>query len=90
MTARPGVWATISGVVGIVLYLLVGFLYLVSGLVVPPPWLVLLWLIWLGGVYPLVLIFQRNRVWAPTVALAALVVWFVYLTVGDVLLDWTA
>jgi hypothetical protein len=24
------------------------------------------------------------------VALAALVVWFVYLTVGDVLLDWTA
>lgn len=85
-----GVWATVIGVLGIVLYLAVGFVYLVSGLVVPPPWLVVLWLIWLAGVYPLVLVFQRRRAWTPLLAVAAAVVWFLYLTIGEAMLDWTA
>lgn len=85
-----GSWATVSGVLGIVLYLVAGFFYLVSGLVVPPPWLLLLWLIWLLGVYPLIVVFQRRRGWTPLVAVAAGVVWFLFLTIGEALLDWTA
>ncbi|MGH8945101.1 MAG: hypothetical protein ACRDVL_03015 [Acidimicrobiia bacterium] len=79
-----------SGVLGIGLYLAVGFVYLVSGLVVPPPWLVVLWMIWLVGLYPLVMVFRRRRVWTPLVPVAAAVFWALYLTIGEMLLGWTA
>ena len=66
--------ATISGVIGIALNLVVGCFYLSSGLMVPGPWLFILWGIWLAGIYPLVSVFRRRRVWTPVVAVAAIVV----------------
>lgn len=88
--APPGTGATVLGVIGLTLYLATGFLYLTSGLVVPFPWLIALWLIWVTGIYPLVRTFQRRRAWTPLVALAAVAFWWIYLALGGALLDWTA
>jgi hypothetical protein len=87
-THSPG--ATISGIIGIGLYLVVGFFYLSSGLMVPGPWLFILWAIWLAGIYPLVSMFRRRRAWTPVVAVAAAAVWWLYLTIGEAVLGWTA
>lgn len=85
----PGAVATISGTAGIILYLVVGYFYLSSGLMVPGPWLFILWGIWLAGLYPLVTVFRRRRAWTPLVAVAAAVVWWLYLTIGEAVLGWT-
>ena len=82
--------ATVSGVIGIVLYLAVGFIFLVSGLVVPMPWLAVLWAVWAGGCYPLIRVFQTRRAWTPLVAVAAGLFWWGYLSLGSALFDWTA
>jgi hypothetical protein len=81
--------ATISGIVGIGLYLVIGFFYLSSGLMVPGPWLFILWAIWLAGIYVLVVVFRRRRAWTPLVAVAAAGVWWIYLTVGEAVFGWT-
>ena len=66
------------------------FLYAVSGLLAPWYGVVLLMLIWV------VLFVVATRWWTPhprrtlLIPLVALVVWFVVLTVGEVLFDWTA
>jgi hypothetical protein len=82
--------ATALGVIGIVLYALVGFVYLISGLMVPAPWLVLLWAVWVGGIYPLVTTFRNRRIWTPLLAVAALGFWWLYLTLGEVFAGWIA
>lgn len=89
-TAGSGLFATVIGIVGIALYLVVGFFYLISGLVVPAPWLIVLWGIWLVGIYPLVAAYRRRRAWTPIVAVASAVVWWLYVTIGEAVLGWTA
>lgn len=92
-TSEPGApttGATISGVIGIVLYLAVGVVFLTSGLVVPMPWLVVLWGVWLAGWYPLIRVFQTRRAWTPVVPVAAVLFWWLFLSLGESLLDWTA
>ena len=79
-----------SGILGIVLYLATGFLYLAGGLVVPAPWLLLLWAIWVAGLYLLVIVFRSRRVWTPLVAVGAAVFWWLFLTIGENVFDWTA
>lgn len=87
-TTRGG---TLLGVAGMVLYALVGVVYLVSGLMVPAiPWLLVLWAVWLGGIYPVVAVFRNRRPWTPVVAVAAMAFWWLYVTLGDLLLGWTA
>lgn len=88
-TASNTTAATALGVLGIVLYLGVGFIFLTSGLVVPFPWLAVLWAIWIVGVYPLVKTFQSRRAWTPLIPLAAIAFWWVYLSMGEALLGWT-
>lgn len=82
--------ATIIGITGVVLYLLTGFIYLSSGLVVPAPWLFILWGIWIAGLYLLVTVYRARPMWTPAVPVGAVVVWWVYLMVGEAVLGWTA
>lgn len=70
-----------------ILYLAMGFIYITSGLVVPSPWLFVLWAIWIAGLYLLVSIYRTRRVWTPAVAVGAAIVWWVYLTVGEAVFD---
>ena len=88
--APHGIGATILGVLGLLLYAGVGFLYLTSGLVVPMPWLAILWLIWLAGLYPLIRLFSTARAWTVVVPVVALAFWWAYLSLGEALFGWTA
>lgn len=89
-TRGTGTAATISGIIGIVLYAATGFVYLTSGLVVPVPWLPVLWAIWVAGLYVLVTFFRKRRVWTPLVAVGSAIVWWLFLTIGETFFDWTA
>ena len=85
-----GTGAKVLGIVGIVLYGIVGYVYLVSGLVVPGVWLIVLWLGWIAGLWVLVRVFRTMRAWTPLVAVGAMAVWAIYVSLGGYLLDWTA
>ena len=81
----------IWGIVGLLAYLLVGFFpYLASGLMVPGPWLFILWAIWLAGAVLAWLTFQRRPLRVLIFAPAAVAFWFLYVTAGEQFLDWTA
>ena len=83
----PGVGRT----VGLSLYVGVGLLYLVSGLVVPVfPWLILLNFLWAAGLVQAIR-WSRERWWmAAVVAAGAVVFWVAYVAAGEALLGWTA
>ena len=82
--------ARLLGVVGIVLYVMVGGLYLASGLVVPDQWVFAMWALWIAGAAGLVRVVRRSPAWAAAVAATALVAWVVIVQLGDWLLGWTA
>lgn len=70
--------------------LLVGFLYLVSGLAVPGYALIPLWL-WWGLLTALMIRWALRRSWwAVAVPVVAYVTWKIVLLAGDALLGWTA
>lgn len=75
---------------GVILYFLVGWLYLGSGLLIPFPWYIGMWAIWIGGLWGLVRVMRRSPVWTPAVAVLALVLWATVVWLGDVFLGWTA
>ncbi|HJQ94376.1 MAG TPA: hypothetical protein VJ935_01545 [Acidimicrobiia bacterium] len=79
----------LAGILGLVLYLGVGFFYLTSGLVVPFPWLALLWVIWLGGLVWAVLVFRARPPLALLFAPLAFGFWFLFVTAGERFLGWT-
>ena len=79
----------LAGILGLVLYLGVGFFYLTSGLVVPFPWLALLWVIWLGGLIWAVLVFRARPPLALLFAPLAFGFWFLFVTSGERFLGWT-
>ena len=78
------------GVTGLVLYLLVGILYLASGLVVDYPWVFGFWALWVAGFAPLAIVFRRSSAWTPAVPALALVVWVVLVQLGSWIFGWTA
>ena len=81
----------VLGIVGLVGYLAVGvFPYLSSGLVVPAPWLVLLWALWLAGLFLAWRAFQSRPAMVLLFPVAAVAFWFLYITAGEQLLGWTA
>ena len=87
---KGGVVSRVLGVIGLVLYLAVGWLYLASGLVVPFPWLVGVWVIWAVGLLVLFRVFRASPRLTPLVPLAAVAVWVVVVQMGSWLLGWTA
>ncbi len=75
--------------VGFVLLVPVGFLYLVSGLVVPLPWTAVLWALWLGAAAFAVASRRRPGV-VLAVPLVAVGAWAAFVGAGSALFDWTA
>jgi hypothetical protein len=83
------VTATIVSVLGYMLLLVAGFFYLVSGLVVPAPWLIILWVLWVAlAVYAIRNRHNPWRVFATPFVAGAL--WFIYVEGGSRLFGWTA
>lgn len=81
----------ILGLVGLLAYLVVGFIpYLASGLMVPGPWLYVLWAVWIVGLALAWRTFQKRPAMVLLFAPAAVAFWFVYVTAGEQLLGWTA
>jgi hypothetical protein len=81
----------IWGIVGLLAYLVVGaFPYLTSGLMVPGPWLYILWAIWLVGAALAWRTFQRRPAMVLVFAPAAVAFWFLFVSAGEQLLSWTA
>jgi len=83
-------FGSVLGIVGVLLYLLVGFLYFGSALVMPYPWVFVMWALWIGGVIVLIRVFQDSRAWTPVVAGAAVVLWVMIVQLGSWLFGWTA
>lgn len=75
---------------GLVAYLASGFLYLTSGLVVPGLALVLLWLVWLVGMWWVARMVAVWSWWVLASGPAALAFWLLYLWFGETVLGWTA
>ena len=87
--ARPRLTGrTVVGWAGLGLHLLVGFPYLVSGLIVPHPAVELLWLLWAVFFAGALLLMRRRPVFVPLVPLAALGAWFAILAYGSSQLHW--
>jgi hypothetical protein len=84
--AGPIVVASLAGA----LHLVVGYFYLVSGLVVPGYALIPLWLWWLVLAVVLVRWAVRGSWWTPVVPVVAAVTWFVVVFGGGTLLNWQA
>ena len=81
----------ILGIIGLLAYLVVGFFpYLASGLMVPGPWLFVLWAVWLVGLVLAWRTLQRRPAMVLLFPPAAVAFWFLYLTAGEQLLGWTA
>lgn len=80
---------TVLGWIGILLQLLVGFPYLVSGLIVPSPYLVGLWLLWAAFMVAAVLLLRHHRALVPLVPAAALGTLIGLLALGTHFLHWT-
>ena len=80
----------ILGIVGLVAYLASGWWYLVSGLVVPGPWLFILWGIWVVGLFFAWRTWRTRPVWTLAFAPVAIAFWFIYVTAGEQLLGWAA
>jgi hypothetical protein len=81
--------ATILSVLGYMLLLVAGFFYIASGLVVPAPWLVILWLIWAAlAIYAIRNRHHPWRVFATPFVAGGL--WFIYVEGGSRLFGWMA
>ena len=81
----------IWGIVGLLAYVAVGlFPYLTSGLMVPGPWLYILWAIWVIGAVLAWRTFRTRPVMVLLFAPVAVAFWFIFVTVGEQLFGWTA
>jgi hypothetical protein len=78
------------GVIGALLYLAVGWIYLGSGLVMPYPWVYGMWAIWIAGLFVLIRVFERSQMWTSAVPIVAVVIWVVLVQLGSWLFGWTA
>lgn len=87
---RKSVADTVARWLGLILFLPVGWLYLVSGLVAPFWAVIVLWVIWLALLAGLIKVW-RSRPWLVlAVPLVAFLIWAGILWLGDQFLGWTA
>ena len=88
-TGRPRLTGrTVVGWAGLGLHLLVGFPYLVSGLIVPHPAVELLWALWALFFAGALVLMNRRPVFVPLIPLTALAAWSAILAYGTSQLNW--
>lgn len=87
--ARP-VGPLVLAVLAALAHLVVGFFYLVSGLVAPLWAIVALLVWWVVLAWWLVRLALRRSWWTPAVPVVAFGTWVAVLTLGERLLGWTA
>ena len=80
---------TVAAVVALLAMVPVGFFYAASGLLVPGPWLFLLWVVFLVLVSVGVRLFRRRSYLVLAVPVVAAVVWFGTLSAGEAWFGWT-
>lgn len=81
----------VARVGGVGLYVLVGvFPYLVSGLVVPDPAVIILLTVWFTGFLVLLRFGRQRTLWSLVAAPAALGFWVLFVLIGSVLFGWSA
>jgi hypothetical protein len=93
MTTSTATWpaSRVLALIGLVLYLGSGvFPYLASGLVAPLWGIAVLWAGWLVGLWITVLLLRRRSAWALAMPVAALAFWWIIITIGETVFDWTA
>ena len=84
-------WPKVAAWIGLVLHLVVGvFPYLSSGLMVPLWGLIVLGVVWVVLLIVAIRLLRRGSPWTLAVPAIAIAFWFVWLTVGERLWDWTA
>jgi hypothetical protein len=86
---RPVGRLVVAGLAGAA-HLVVGFYYLVGGLVIPGPVLVPLWILWFALAGWLVRLAARRSWWTPAVPVVAAAVLVLTVVIGDVVFGWTA
>jgi hypothetical protein len=86
----PPAWVgSATTVLGFALFVPVSILFLVSGLVVPQPWLTMLWAV--GAVFLAYAVANRHRPWIVLATpVAAILLWIAVVTLGGAFLNWTA
>jgi len=80
---------TVATVVGLGLQLVVGFFYFASGLVVPAPWLPVLWAVWCGFTAAAI-VRRRQTIFVLLTPVAAALFLVVAVSFGGYFLGWTA
>ena len=88
--APSGAGRVVVAVVALLLMVPIGFFYLSSGLVVPGPWLFLLWALWLALAVLAVWLARRRSWWVAAVPVGAALLWWAFLSAGEAVFGWTA
>lgn len=86
----PAGWQRALGLVGLVAHLVVGYLYLAAGLVVPVPWLVVFLIAWVALLVAAIYLLGRHPLWVLAVPVLALGILIGGVSLGGVLLGWSA
>ena len=86
---RQSAGPTVAALVALLAMVPVGFFYAASGLLVPGPWLFLLWVVFLALVSVGVRLFRRRSYLVLAVPVVAAVLWFGTLSAGEAWLGWT-
>lgn len=83
-------WHRVLGYLGIAAHVVVGYLYLVAGLVTPAPWLVGFLLAWVALLGVAIWLHRRHPLWVLAVPGVALILLVGGVSLGGALLGWTA
>ena len=87
---RPGaVAATVVAVISWLAMVPVGFFYAASGLLVPGPYLFLMWAAYVVLLVVAVLLTRRRSLWVLAVPVVGAVLWWSVVSLGERYLDWT-
>jgi hypothetical protein len=82
-------WPTVAAVVAFLALAPVGFFYAASGLLVPGPWLFLMWLLFLVLVGSALLLARRRSSWVLAVPVVGGAAWWAIVSAGERWLGWT-